>query len=106
MARRDVQAFISQSFGRLGAELLPPSMAAQGRLAAAFDEVEVALEEWTTLRHEWSRITVAVGIPPDGMPDLDPATIQAALPDEVEVPAPRPLVGGRRQPVNANEGGK
>jgi len=64
---------MSQSFERLASELLPPSMAAQARLAAAFDEVEVALEEWTTLRHEWSRITVAAGIRPDELPDLDPA---------------------------------
>lgn len=104
-ARRDVQAFLSQSFERLAAELLPPSMQAQARLAAAFDEVEVALEEWTTLRHEWSRITVAAGTPPDETPDLDPAPIQAALPDDVPVPAPASLVG-RRELVNANEGGE
>jgi hypothetical protein len=104
-AHRDVQAFLSQSFEQLAAELLPPSMAAQARLAAAFDEVEVALEEWATLRHEWSRITVAAGIPPDELPDLDPAPIQAALPDDVPVPAPASLVG-RRELVNANGGGK
>lgn len=93
-ARRDVQAFLAQNFERLAAELLPPSMEAQARLAGALDETEQALEAWSNLRFEWSRVAAAVGIPADEVPDLDMAGIQAALPDVVPVPAPASLAGG------------
>jgi hypothetical protein len=75
-------------------------------LAAACDELERALEEWSAVRFEWARITVAVGIPADELPDLDPAPIQAALPDDVPIPAPASLAAARRRMVNGNEGGE
>jgi len=101
-ARADVAAYVRDHWDELAAELLPMSVAAQGRLAGALDETEQALHEWSEVAHEWGQIAPLAGIASSGLPTLDVAAVQAALPGEVPTPAPASLLGPAL--VGANNG--
>jgi hypothetical protein len=110
-ARRALTTFVRERFDDLFAELLPPSVAAQARLADALDEAEQALGEWGDLAWQWSRIAPMAGIAADDLATLDLGAIQSALPDDVPVPGPASLlyVADDGEPIavgaNDDEGG-
>lgn len=90
-ARATLQAFIRERFLDLAAERMPQSIAAQSRLAAAFDETEEALDAYAHEGLWWASVMPAAGLARSELPAVDLGAIQRALPGEVPVPAPSSL---------------